>query len=136
MAKDDLSIQEQKDAMYAEIMERVQSDLRAKEEARNRRSFQYGGRLASCNISKPSQKFSKSKDEHGKEVKTPILDEQGQPTFWDSSYYCVLEQLGSSCSFVVPLDLGKDLSVGLWYEFSGDKADDSKKDKVKVIVQI
>lgn len=128
--------EELENEMYARVMERIEADNRLKEEARNRKSFQYGGRLASCNLSKPSQKFSKSKDESGKVISTPILDEHGQPTFWESSYYCVLEQLGSTCTFVVPLDLGKDLNVGSWYEFSGDKADDTKKDKVKVIVQI
>jgi hypothetical protein len=134
MAKEELSVQEQKDAMYAEIMERVENETRIREAKRSGKGFFYGGQLSDLRLASGRQRFKR--DDKGNYTTEPVLDANEQPTFWDSTYYCTLNQLGGKRDFQISVDLGKDLNDGHWYDFSGDLGDGSKKEKVKVIVEI
>lgn len=92
-------------------------------EREQRNVRQYGGVLQSIKLSEGKQKFTTKKDDNGKEVSTPVLTEDGQPTFWDSSYYCDVAQLGNTEKIRVSLVLGKDLCEGHSYEFFGKQID-------------
>jgi len=124
-----LSAQEQEDAMYARVMERIEAEQNRKKALLNVSSFSYGGTLMNIDEFAAKQKIDRT-------TKEPILDSEGRPTFWDSSYYVELAHLGSSRKFVVPLELGKDLIKGSDYFFEGDLADVDNKLKVKTITKI
>lgn len=124
-----LSAQEQEDAMYAKVMERIEAEQNRKKAMLNISSFKYGGTVLTCELSQPQQKFDRT-------TKAPILDGSGQPTFWEAIYFVDVAHLGSSRKFVVPLDLGKDIEKGQDYLFEGDLTDVDNKLKVKSITQI
>lgn len=137
MAKEELNLtQEQKDALFAEWNEQAQTAERLKEERRSRNTFSYGGQLSELNLSKPREKTREIDDGKGGKTRAPVLDDQGQPTFWDTQYYCTLVQLGGMEQFTISMELGKDLTVGSWYDFTGSRGGEGKKDKVKVVTQI
>lgn len=137
MAKDELNLtQEQKDALFAEWNEQAQLAERQKEELRSLNTFSYGGQLAECKLSTPREKTREIDDGKGGKKRVPVLDDEGQPTFWDSQYYCTLIQLGGTEQFSISMELGKDLSIGSWYRFDGSRGGEGKKDKVKVVTQI
>lgn len=120
--------QQQEDAMYAKVMQRIEDEQNRKRASLNLSSFQYGGTLLAIDISTPQKKIDTK-------TKEPILVD-GQPTFWDAIYFCELAHLGSSRKFVVPLELGKDLEKGMDYLFEGDLIDVDNKLKVKLITKI
>lgn len=124
-----LTVQEQEDAMYAKVMERIEAEQNRKKAMLNLSSFQYGGTVLSCELSQPQQRYDKK-------TNLPILDGTGQPTFWDAIYFVDVAHLGSSRKFVVPLDLGKDIEKGQDYLFEGDLTDVDNKLKVKLITKI
>lgn len=132
----ELTLEEQKEAMYAEIMERVQNEQRIREEKRSKNTFEYGGQLTELRMSNPRQRTRDVDDGKGGKTKVPVLDENQQPTFWDAQYYCTLVQMGGSEQFAVSLELGKDLVEGHWYSFEGSRGGEGKKDKVRVITEI
>lgn len=124
-----LTAQEQEDAMYAKVMERIEAEQSRKKEMLNKSNFVYGGTVTGCELSQPQQKYDRV-------TKAPILDGSGQPTFWDAIYFVDVAHLGSSRKFVVPLDLGKDIEKGQDYLFEGDLTDVDNKLKVKMITKI
>lgn len=127
---------EQQEELYQEFLQRMEADNARKNEMFNRSVFQYGGKLTKCDLSKPNQRFRDIKDASGAVVgREPILDEMGQPTFWDNVYYAELSHIGSSRKFSVSVELGKDLQIGTDYLFEGEFSDDGKL-KVKLITKI
>lgn len=123
-----LTVQEQEDAMYAKVMERIEAEQNRKKAMLNLSSFQYGGTVLSCELSQPQPKLDKN-------TKEPIFV-NGQQSFWDAIYFVEVAHLGSSRKFVVPLDLGKDIEKGQDYLFEGDLTDVDNKLKVKLITKI
>lgn len=135
MSVSNISLKDQ-EALYAAFMEKMEAENARKNEMLNRSKFEYGGKLTKCDMSKPNQKMREVKNANGEIVgREPILDELGQPTFWDTVYYCELSHIGSSRKFSVSLELGKDLSVGMDYLFEGVFLDDGRL-KVSTITQI
>lgn len=124
-----LTPQEQEDAMYAKVMERIEAEQNRKKEMLNKSAFVYGGTVTGCELSQPQKKIDRT-------TQKPILDESGAPTFWDAIYFVEVAHLGSSRKFVVPLDLGKDIEKGQDYLFEGDLIDVDNKLKVKMITKI
>jgi hypothetical protein len=118
--------QADKEALFAEWNEQHQNAERIFNEKSNEDSFSFGGKLISCNASQPRPKIDKATNE-------PILDSKGQPTFWDSVYWCEIQQLGKTRKYSVSVELGKDLNVGSWYTFSGENGDENVRPKVKLI---
>lgn len=121
--------EDQKAALFAEWQEKQEAAARIKAEKLNISAFQYGGTILNIDTFEPKPKTDKT-------TGAPILNSEGQPTFWDASYYVEIAHLGSSRKFVVPLELGKDLQKGLDYLFEGDLSDTDNRIKVKRITQI
>lgn len=104
------------------FQEAQEFDARCREREQRNERF-YGGVLQTLKLADGKQKFTKKKDESGKDISVPVLTEDGQPTFWESSYYCEVAQLGNTELIRVSLDLGKDLVEGHSYEFIGKQVE-------------
>lgn len=120
--------QAQKDALFAEWNEQAEQAERRKQELLNLSDFRYGGTLLAVELSTPQPKIDRTTKE--------VVMVNGQPSFWESIYFCELAHLGSSRKFVVPLELGKDLVQGNSYLFTGTLVDEQNKLKVKLITKI
>jgi len=89
-----------------EEMQKQLEELYAKEQAREERErrlkenyFALGGAVTKIKLSKGKQIFNKVKEGDKFVNGTPVLDQEGAPTFYDDSYYVEVGFVGGSESF-------------------------------------
>lgn len=92
----------------------IQEQMRLYMERLTTNSVRVAGVIRALNVSKPKQKFDKQTNE-------PLLDEGGNPIFWDSYYYATIAFEGGELDVQILVDWYDNLKLGSRVLFEGVK---------------
>lgn len=115
MAKDINSENEElKDFSKPLTAQDVEEQMRIYMERLTTNTVRIAGVVRALNVSTPKQKFDK-------QTKEPVLNELGEPTFWDSYYYATIAFEGGELDIQIKDDWFHNLVLGNRVLFEGVK---------------